>query len=130
MDGGRGNYVSIYSPGRGETHNYFHMNTPALVATGEKVRAGRVVGYLGCTGSCYGAHLHFEVRDGRSPLRPGARPAAGARLPGAGPGQDRYAGSRKPVRSRFSCSPLTWATTSVRPSSGVSRIFVASRSST
>src|SRR5688572_14297258 len=69
-DGGRGNYVSIYSPGRGETHNYFHMNTPALVAAGEKVRAGRVVGYLGCTGSCYGAHLHFEVRDGRSPYAP------------------------------------------------------------
>jgi murein DD-endopeptidase MepM/ murein hydrolase activator NlpD len=69
-DGGRGNYVSIYSRRLGNTYNYFHMNTPALVATGEKVRAGQVVGYLGCTGSCYGAHLHFEVRDGRSPYAP------------------------------------------------------------
>ena len=69
-DGGRGNYVSIYSPGRGHTYNYFHMNGPALVAPGEKVRAGQVVGHLGCSGSCYGAHLHFEARDGRSPYAP------------------------------------------------------------
>ena len=69
-DGGRGNYVSIYSPSLGDTYNYFHMNGPALVATGEKVRAGQVVGHLGCSGSCYGAHLHFEARDGRSPYAP------------------------------------------------------------
>ena len=25
----------------------------------------KAVGQLGCTGSCYGAHLHFEVRVGR-----------------------------------------------------------------
>ena len=66
-DGGRGNYVSIHSPVRDETYNYFHMLAPSLVATGEKVRAGQVVGRLGCTGSCYGPHLHFEVRDGRDP---------------------------------------------------------------
>jgi len=64
-DGGRGNYVSIYSPSRDETFNYFHMNEPALVSTGEEVAAGQVLGHLGCTGSCYGAHLHFEVHDGR-----------------------------------------------------------------
>jgi len=69
-DGGRGNYVSIYSPSLSDTYNYFHMNEPAFVAIGEKVRAGQVVGHLGCTGSCYGAHLHFEVRDGRSPYAP------------------------------------------------------------
>lgn len=69
-DGGRGNYVSIFSPSLGNTFNYFHMLEPALVGTGEKVRAGQTLGYLGCTGSCYGAHLHFEVRDGRSPYAP------------------------------------------------------------
>ena len=64
-DGGRGNYVSIYSPSLGDTYNYLHMNEPAAVAAGEKVTAGQLLGHLGCTGSCYGAHLHFEVRDGR-----------------------------------------------------------------
>jgi murein DD-endopeptidase MepM/ murein hydrolase activator NlpD len=29
------------------------------------VRGGRRVGELGCTGSCSGDHLHFEVRRGR-----------------------------------------------------------------
>ena len=65
-DGGRGNYISIYSPSRDETYNYLHMTEPALVGAGVKVDAGQVLGYLGCTGSCYGAHLHFEVRAGRS----------------------------------------------------------------
>ena len=67
FDGGRGNFVSIYSRSLGHTYNYFHMLSPTLVATGEKVRAGQVVGRVGCSGSCYGAHLHFEVRDGRDP---------------------------------------------------------------
>ena len=64
-DGGRGNYISIYSPSLGDTYNYLHMVEPALVAEGEKVTAGQLLGHLGCTGSCYGAHLHFEVHEGR-----------------------------------------------------------------
>jgi murein DD-endopeptidase MepM/ murein hydrolase activator NlpD len=69
-DGGRGNYVSIYSPRLGDTYNYLHMIEPALVAPGEEVDAGQVLGHLGCTGSCFGAHLHFEVRDGRDTYGP------------------------------------------------------------
>ena len=69
-DGGRGNYISIYSPSLGDTFNYLHMIEPALVAQGEKVTAGQLLGHLGCTGSCYGAHLHFEDRDGRNTYGP------------------------------------------------------------
>jgi len=64
-DGGRGNYVGIYSPRARETYVYLHMLAPALVRPGERVEAGRRVGRLGCTGSCFGDHLHFEVRRGR-----------------------------------------------------------------
>jgi murein DD-endopeptidase MepM/ murein hydrolase activator NlpD len=69
-DGGRGNYVSIHDQSANRTYNYFHMLGPALVRSGERVRAGRKLGELGCTGSCWGDHLHFEVREGRDPYGP------------------------------------------------------------
>ena len=66
-DSGRGNYVSIYSPDLDRTFNYFHMRSPAIVRQGDQVRTGEKLGELGCTGSCWGDHLHFEVHIGRSP---------------------------------------------------------------
>jgi murein DD-endopeptidase MepM/ murein hydrolase activator NlpD len=42
-----------------------HMIEPAKVRTGERVQGGQLLGGVGCTGSCSGDHLHFEVRDGR-----------------------------------------------------------------
>jgi murein DD-endopeptidase MepM/ murein hydrolase activator NlpD len=61
----RGNYVAIYSPAARETYVYLHMQDEAGVRPGGHVHAGQAVGRLGCTGSCFGAHLHFEVRRGR-----------------------------------------------------------------
>jgi murein DD-endopeptidase MepM/ murein hydrolase activator NlpD len=63
--GGRGNYVALYSPAVKRTFVYLHMQAPARVKNGERVRAGRRVGELGCTGSCFGDHLHLEVRRGK-----------------------------------------------------------------
>jgi murein DD-endopeptidase MepM/ murein hydrolase activator NlpD len=65
-DDARGNYVAIYSPAVRQTYVYLHMQDAAVVGPGRHVRAGQTVGKLGCTGSCFGAHLHFEVRPGRS----------------------------------------------------------------
>ncbi len=73
-DSGRGNYVSIYDPARDQTFNYFHMIEPASVKQGEKVDAGQEVGAVGCTGSCFGEHLHFEVHEGRDPYGPAVDP--------------------------------------------------------
>lgn len=73
-DGGRGNYISIYDPAAKRTYNYFHMVQPASVKAGERVRAGQRIGGVGCTGSCWGEHLHFEVHDGRDPYGPAVDP--------------------------------------------------------
>ncbi len=64
-DGGQGNYVHLYDPKRDRTYVYMHMIEPAKVQPGERVEAGQLLGGVGCTGSCWGDHLHFEVRDGR-----------------------------------------------------------------
>jgi murein DD-endopeptidase MepM/ murein hydrolase activator NlpD len=73
-DGGRGNYVAIYSEPDDQTHVYLHMLHRTPLAPGEQVAAGTQVGTMGCTGSCYGTHLHFEVRVGkginRKPIDP------------------------------------------------------------
>jgi murein DD-endopeptidase MepM/ murein hydrolase activator NlpD len=67
-DGGRGNYLAIYSPADNHSFVYMHMLKPSPVQLGDQVHAGEVVGQLGCTGSCDGPHLHFEVRIGKATL--------------------------------------------------------------
>jgi murein DD-endopeptidase MepM/ murein hydrolase activator NlpD len=64
-DGGRGNYIAIWSREAGHTFLYLHMLHPTPLARGDTVRMGQRVGSVGCTGSCWGDHLHFEVREGR-----------------------------------------------------------------
>lgn len=64
-DGGRGNYVAIFSPEARKTYVYLHLVSPAVVSQGDRVQAGDKLGGAGCTGSCDGVHLHFEVRNGR-----------------------------------------------------------------
>jgi murein DD-endopeptidase MepM/ murein hydrolase activator NlpD len=64
-DAGRGNYVAIYAEGQDETYVYLHMLHPTSLRRGDRVSAGARVGEMGCTGSCDGTHLHFEIRRGR-----------------------------------------------------------------
>ncbi len=62
---GGGNSLVIYSPIDDRSYIYMHMLHPALVHAGEMVQAGQPVGQVGCSGSCDGPHLHFEIRLGR-----------------------------------------------------------------
>jgi len=48
---------------------YAH-NQRNLVRKGEKVRAGDVIARVGHTGRASGPHLHFEVRQGSTPVDP------------------------------------------------------------
>jgi murein DD-endopeptidase MepM/ murein hydrolase activator NlpD len=64
-DGGRGNYVAMWSRAAGRTYVYLHMLRPSRVEVGRHVRSGQRVGAVGCSGSCWGDHLHLEVRVGR-----------------------------------------------------------------
>lgn len=48
---------------------YAHL-ARTLVHRGESVEAGELVGIAGCTGSCTGQHLHFEVHLRGRPVDP------------------------------------------------------------
>ncbi|MFE9954435.1 M23 family metallopeptidase [Micromonospora sp. NPDC005299] len=59
---GYGNSVFIDHANGYLTH-YAHQSR-LIVAVGDKVKAGQVIGYEGATGDATGPHLHFEVHKG------------------------------------------------------------------
>ena len=97
-DGGRGNWAALYDTSADRTFVYFHMIEPAEVEAGQQLAAGDRVGHVGCTGSCYGDHLHFEIRDGARPLRHRERSAARAAELEAAAEQLRSAAEHAPTR--------------------------------
>jgi murein DD-endopeptidase MepM/ murein hydrolase activator NlpD len=58
--GGYGNYTCI-DHGSGISSCYAHQSSFG-VSQGQQVAQGDVIGSVGCTGLCFGDHLHFEVR--------------------------------------------------------------------
>ena len=68
VTGGYGNYTCI-DHGGGVSTCYAHQSSYA-VSSGQSVDQGQVIGSVGCTGHCFGDHLHFEVRVNGSPVDP------------------------------------------------------------
>jgi len=65
--GGYGNLV-IVDHGGGLSTAYAHMS--AIWISGGSVSQGASLGAVGCTGHCFGSHLHFEVRVNGSAVDP------------------------------------------------------------
>ena len=68
QQGGYGN-ITLIDHGGGFVTAYPHQSRLAA-SEGAQVAQGAVIGYVGCTGSCTGPHLHFEVRVNGSPQNP------------------------------------------------------------
>jgi murein DD-endopeptidase MepM/ murein hydrolase activator NlpD len=66
--GGYGNYTCI-SHGGSLSTCYAHQSRYAT-SMGASVGKGQVIGYVGCTGHCFGDHVHFETRVNGSPVDP------------------------------------------------------------
>jgi murein DD-endopeptidase MepM/ murein hydrolase activator NlpD len=66
--GGYGNYVCIQHTGSLSTC-YAHLSSYGT-SSGASVSQGQVIGSVGCTGHCFGDHLHFETRVNGSPVDP------------------------------------------------------------
>lgn len=58
--GAYGRFVSV-DHGQELSSFYAHLET-RQVRTGERIRRGQVIGFVGSTGNATGPHLHFELR--------------------------------------------------------------------
>ena len=66
--GGYGSMVLV-NHGGGIVTAYAHQSR-IMTSVGQQVSAGERIGSVGCTGSCTGPHLHFEVRVNGSARNP------------------------------------------------------------
>lgn len=62
--------------------SYHHMSRVAAYK-GDRISAGKVIGYIGSTGQSTGPHLHFEVRINGKAVDPMPYLSGGASVPGA-----------------------------------------------
>jgi murein DD-endopeptidase MepM/ murein hydrolase activator NlpD len=60
--------ITVIDHGNGLSTAYAHQS--AIYVGGGSVSQGTTIGAVGCTGSCTGNHLHFEVRVNGSPVDP------------------------------------------------------------
>ena len=65
---GYGNYTCVQHNSSLSTC-YAHQSSYAT-SNGAAVSQGQVIGYVGCTGHCFGDHLHFETRVNGAPVDP------------------------------------------------------------
>lgn len=68
---GYGGYgiVIVLDHGNGYETLYSHLSR-VRVEPGDTIKAGTWIGMAGCTGSCTGTHLHFELREQGVPVDP------------------------------------------------------------
>jgi murein DD-endopeptidase MepM/ murein hydrolase activator NlpD len=66
--GGYGLYVEVEHGNNIQTR-YGHMSS-FIVAAGQRVKKGDILGYVGSTGRSTGNHLHYEVRIAGTPVNP------------------------------------------------------------
>jgi murein DD-endopeptidase MepM/ murein hydrolase activator NlpD len=64
FQGRAGNYVVIDGDGTDVDYAYMHLQGPALVEKGDRVKTGQRLGNVGDTGVAHGCHLHFETWSG------------------------------------------------------------------
>ncbi len=69
--GTKGGYgkLTIIDHGRNMSTVYGHQSR-IIVASGQAVKQGQLIGYVGSTGFSTGPHLHFEVRISGNPVDP------------------------------------------------------------
>ena len=79
----------------GTSSCYAHLSERA-VTVNEYVRAGQKIGEVGCTGSCTGPHVHFEVRRNGRATNPAPYLSGRSDIRGSSAGTATLAGINQP----------------------------------
>jgi murein DD-endopeptidase MepM/ murein hydrolase activator NlpD len=58
---GAGNYAVVRGTSSKFDYVYMHMLKTPRVSTGDRIKAGQTIGYVGSTGRSSACHLHFEM---------------------------------------------------------------------
>jgi len=66
-NGGAGSNISVSHMGGSVITHYYHLQA-ILVAQGQEVKKGDVIGLMGSTGNSTGCHLHFEIIGAANPF--------------------------------------------------------------
>jgi murein DD-endopeptidase MepM/ murein hydrolase activator NlpD len=66
---GRYGRLIVIDHGNGLQTWYAHLSRFEVIP-GEEIRRGQLIGYTGASGRVTAPHLHFEVRQGGSPVNP------------------------------------------------------------
>lgn len=114
--GANGNYVVLSHNGQYST-KYLHLSS-RTVRAGQKVKQGQLIGYVGCTGLCSGAHLHYEfLIDGvhRDPRKVLNKLAINTKLPKQE--MARFAAHIRGTQQQLASLQQASALASARPSS-------------
>lgn len=104
VKGGYGNYIMVQHTGSYSTA-YAHLSRFRKgLKTGQKVKQGEVIGYVGSTGMSTGPHLHYEVLIDNKHVNPlGVKMASEKKL--AGPDLKAFEGSRVKTAELRKSSP-------------------------
>ena len=92
-NGGYGRYVRL-NHGGGMGSGYAHMSRIA-VRSGQSVRRGQVIGYVGSTGLSTGPHLHYELYRNGAAINPASSASPPNNLRRVPPSAARVASSRR-----------------------------------
>jgi murein DD-endopeptidase MepM/ murein hydrolase activator NlpD len=71
-DGSNPAFIVMIAHGSNINTFYSHLLPRYTVRSGQRVRRGQVIGYMGATGNATGPHLHWEVMRGYTSLNPRA----------------------------------------------------------
>ena len=69
-DGSDPSYMLVMGHAGGLESRFMHLQSRAVVRAGQSVKKGQLIGYMGNTGNSTGAHLHWEIYRGNTPINP------------------------------------------------------------
>lgn len=69
-DGSDPSFMLVMGHAGGYESRFMHLEARYVVRAGQSVTKGQLIGYMGNTGNSTGAHLHWEVYRGNTPINP------------------------------------------------------------